>query len=376
MSCTQIASMRQLVCILVALLCFGGCKSKESKSEIDGKVPAFLEANHDIDQELIEESQQEVDDEDMPGAKRKRREGGDYVAAEFKDGAARWRDCGVYVDGKPVGVMNFGERPVTLNPVWVEDKASAPKHYGTDEPGWKIVKQRHYRVTEYLAALGVDLAKIKEIHIYGPNPLNVIVASGDELREKAAAVLFHFGGEVDGKALPVVPEGFGNGKSPDKIGGICVYIEKKPPTLVRNEGMELDGKMIKGVPYYGEPMRGGVRIYLDDRLTAVSKRRLLEDTKGISVQKEDGTVAWDLFAFLKSQGVDTAKIAEAWVIRDERRKEKLSREELEHITFEVDAAASGEIKLGKNQIPTPILALHTKPVTEAQLPHILPDEQL
>ncbi len=288
----------------------------------------------------------------------------DSVARNQKSGAARWKDTGVYVDGQPVGVLSFGELPVTLQPVWKQQQASAPKRPHSDDPGYRIVKQRYYRFTDYLTALGVDLRKVKELHVYGPHISEAIVVSGAELRARGKDFLFHFGGEVWGKPIPLVPRAFGNGKSPDKITGVMVYIDKAPPKLVYNEGMELDGQPVDGIPYYGEPMRGGIRIYLDDRLATVIKRRLLDASKP----------RWKLFDFLAAQGIDTSRITEAWLIRDERRREKIGRAELEAATFESSPAARGQILIGDAKIPASALALHSRPVRDDQLPTILPDE--
>ena len=48
----------------------------------------------------------------------------DYVPAEFKLGASRWKDTGLYVDGKAFGILVFGELPAALEPVWVEQEVS------------------------------------------------------------------------------------------------------------------------------------------------------------------------------------------------------------------------------------------------------------
>ena len=45
-----------------------------------------------------------------------------YTPAEFKSGMSKWRDVGVYVDGQPVGFLTFGELPIALKPVLVEDE--------------------------------------------------------------------------------------------------------------------------------------------------------------------------------------------------------------------------------------------------------------
>ncbi len=298
----------------------------------------------------------------------------DLVPAGVKTNGARWKDTGVYVDGKPVGNLSFGDLPITLQPVWREDEISAPKKPGSKDPGYRIVKQRFYRFTDYLTAVGVDLKKVKEVHVYGPKLSNSIVVSGAELRKKGNGFLFHFGGEVWGKALPLVPDDFGNGKTPDKVAAVLVYIDKKPPRHIPNEGMELDGELVDDIPYFGEPMRGGVRIYFDDKLAAVVKRRLLADPK-LSETAADGSVHWKLLPFLAAQGVDTSKIVEGWVVRGERRREKLTRAQLEHATFISSEQARGEILIGDEKLPAQVLALHSREIQLAELPQVLPDEE-
>src|SRR5690606_16084576 len=54
-------------------------------------------------------------------------EDAEWVPAEHKKGAARWKDVGVYVDGKPISFLTFGELPITLQPTWVKDKVSQNK---------------------------------------------------------------------------------------------------------------------------------------------------------------------------------------------------------------------------------------------------------
>src|SRR5882672_6198699 len=54
----------------------------------------------------------------------------DYVPAEFRSGMARWKDTGVYLDGKPIAFMSFGELPIALQPTWVKEKASQDKPAG------------------------------------------------------------------------------------------------------------------------------------------------------------------------------------------------------------------------------------------------------
>jgi hypothetical protein len=292
-----------------------------------------------------------------------------WTPAEYKVGMTRFKDTAVYVDGKPVGVLTFGELPVALKPVWVEDVVSAPKKPGEPGDGSRKVKQRYYRFTDYLRAVGIDPKQVKEIHVYGPRFSETIIASGADLASKEAkGFMFRFGGEVWGKPIPQVPEGFGNGKTPDKITAVMIYVEKKPPELVRNVGLVLDGQVQTNVPYYGEPLRGGIRLYLDDKMAVWLKRRVLAEQKADHGRK--------IFDILAEQGVDTSKIVEAYVIRGERREEKLSRAELENATLEASAQSKGELLLvsGGKQYRVQVLALHTRRLAAKELPVITGDE--
>jgi hypothetical protein len=298
----------------------------------------------------------------------------DYVPAEFKSGMSRWRDTGVYIDGKPVGFLNFDELPIALKPTWVKDKVSQNKPPGCPEcPAWKWTEQRFYKFTDYLRAVGVDLKKIKTLHVVGPKLSQTVEVSGAELlSKKADDFLFRFGAEIAGKPIPHTPEHFGNNKHPDKINGVMVYITKKPPTITR-EGLTLDGVDIDGIPYYGEPVRGGVRVYLDDKLAAIIKRQDLDVKK--ATKTADGELHWNLEQFLAANGVDMSKIVEGWVVRDFRRKEHFPWSELKGMSFSAGEKAHGEVMLGDKNIVTHVLALHTHALTPADLPEIRPEEE-
>lgn len=298
----------------------------------------------------------------------------EWVPAEFKTGAARWKDTGVYLDGRPIGFLTWGELPVALKPVWSREKISTNKRAGTDDPGWRWANQRFYRFTDYLKAVGVDLTKVKEMHIYGPKFTNSVVVSGKDLQSPAAKdLMFKFGASVSGKAIPRVPGGFAEGNPPDKIAAVTIYVEKEPPKLVPHVGFVLGTDTQYGVPYFGDPIRGGIRIYLDDRYAAIIKRQDLDASK--AVKGPDGEPSWSLPALLASQGVDTSKVVELWVVRDGRRTEKLSKEELAGLTFRASAQAKGGVLLGDKQIRANTIALHTRALKQEELPYETPDDQ-
>jgi hypothetical protein len=184
--------------------------------------------------------------------------------------------------------------------------------------------------------------------------------------------MFRFGGTVGGKAIPIVPNGFGNDMGPDKVSAVMIYVNKKPP-LLTPEGYELDGQLVDGIPYAAEPLHGGVRVYKDDRLVDSLHRRNVVEKDPVSTDA-DGTAHYKLLDILAEDGVDVRNLSEAWVIRDERRKERLTKEELANATFELGARKQNAILIGHEKFSAQVLALHSKPVRADQLPVVLKEE--
>ena len=352
---------------VIVLLAFAiGCRDAKSKDEPQLRpAPVAPTANPNVKlDEPVAEVKPKVKD-----ATKGDQQDSEWTPAEFKAGMSRWKDTGVYVDGKPVGFLQWGELPITLKPTWVRDKVSDRKRPGTNDPGWKWSQQRFYKFTDYFKAIGIDVRKVKEVHVYGPKLSQTLIATTKDLTGPLAEqFMFRFGGNTAGKAIPAAPGEFGNGKTSDKISGVMVYITKKPPTLIRNVGLDLDGQPQEGVPYYGEPLRGGVRIYLDDKLAAIIKRQELDPKR--ATKGTDGELRWKLADVFTAQGVDTSKVVEAWVIRDEKRAEKFSAEMLKTIEFTASAQAHGGVKLTDKKIQANSIALHTREIKQDEIPRV------
>jgi hypothetical protein len=333
-----------VVCVLTT-----ACKSKRA-------APPVAAAHHDagVDAFVIPEDKDE------------------YVPAEFKSGADRWRDTGIYVDGTFVGLLAWAELPVALKPVWIKVKASAPKRFGTSDTGWVWERERRYRFRDLVVTLGLDPAQVKEVHVYGPRFTETTIVSGRELMSKAADEwFFRFGGMIKGKAIESVPEGLGNGVTPDKVSSVMIYVAKKPPVLDRRVGLMLDGEVQEGVPYFGTPLRGGVRVYKDDRLVAYIKRQDLPQDQATTTA---GEPRWQLYPYLTHRGIDVADVVEGWVVRDEAWAEKLDRAQLEDLWFAAGAQAKGHIELGDAKIKAQALILRSHPVAKAEVPTPEPEE--
>lgn len=305
-----------------------------------------------------------------PGVSGRHRAIDGWRPAEFGRGIAKFKDPGVYVDGVPVGMLKFGELPVPLKPTWYVEKAAVSHRASDPGPRFKMVKQRRYRFRDYFRALGININRIRSVHLYGGSKRAVaITITGQTFRNKKNFT-FRFGHTTWGKPIPACPPNFADGNCPDNIRAVAVYIKRKPPKR-QGGSFFLDGKRVAGIPYFGEPLRGGVRVYLDGPLVTTIKRRKLA---GATVVAPDGTVAWKFFPFLKSKGVDTTRIKEAWVIHDHRRRQRLSREQLVNATFVANSQRRGIILFGDKKFPTKALALHTSEISKDALPVFMPHE--
>lgn len=294
------------------------------------------------------------------------------VAKVHAGGMERFKDPGVYIDGVPTSVLRFGELPITLKPVWIEERAAVAFKKGDEGPRFRITKTRRYRFSDYFRELGVDLERIKELHIYGGNQkAAAVVISGKNLRE-FEDFQFRFGGAIWGKPLPACPESVGDGKCPDQIGTMALYVDKEPP---KREGgyFFFEGKRVEGIPYFGEPIRGGIRVYSEGRLAATIKRNKLVASK-IKPTGAPGNEEYGFFDFLASQGMDTNKIQEAWLIEYERRTKKFTREELLKLRFKAGAGGSGEVLIGPDETPAQAISVHSKTLKPEDLPQLLPEE--
>jgi hypothetical protein len=368
----------------VAVAALGGCRDADGRQPVVLR-PAPVTPSPDAPRFVDDFGPRPADDRVNPGelAEDRARAAGkgvgkeageEWVPKEHASGMSRWKDIGVYVDGTPVGFLTWGELPIACKPSWLRDKVSAEKRYGTDDPGWRWARKRYYKFTDYLKAVGVDLRKVKELHVYGPRPSETLIVSGRELRSATANQFwFTFGSHTSGKPLPHAPDGFGNDKIGDKLNGVMVYIDKTPPTLVANDGLYLDGVPQTGVPYFGEPIRGGIRVYLDDRLAMIIKRQEL-DPKAAS-PGADGELAWKLGELLTQHGVDTRKVVEMWTIRGDQRSEKFSAAELGALTFQAGSQSRGGVLVGPSRVLANAIALHTRALTPADMPlQLQPDE--
>lgn len=252
-------------------------------------------------------------------------------------GRERWRGGGVYLDGVPIGMLRHGELPAGLEPIWETQRRRLPFRAG--EPiRYAETRVPRYRIVDYLRAVGVELDTIVEVHLHGGRD-SAIVLTRDDLRRRPGDFLFKFAGDTFGKPIPIVR---GLRTSFDDLQAMTIYSKRKPPRLTAKQTLELDGMPVHGIPYFGEPLRQGVRVYVDDRLVTVLKRNQL----GGSTRLAD---------LLSRVGVATEALARVDLVYEEARAATMSWRDVD-IAF--GEGASGEVMVAG--LPAHAIALYTR----------------
>jgi len=210
-------------------------------------------------------------------------------------GRKRFGQSPLYVDGKAIAVVAYGELPAWL-PTRPEKLSDG-----------RMVNR--FRLAEYLEALSVPVAKIREIHFYGGRG-RIAIMPGEELRRAKSRLLFSFT-EGDAGKMRMHWEGdLEVSDTIDKVQAVAVYIDKKPPPWDRAKWGLVDehGEKIRGIPYVETPLRGGVRLYLDGRIVHVLKRNRTFERKTAPNRIVDGVPYFRMFEYLEEEGVDVDSI--------------------------------------------------------------------
>jgi hypothetical protein len=213
---------------------------------------------------------------------------GQHGAGKEKGG--QFRESTVYVDGKAYGIIRYSELPSSLVPFTLPeiDELNVP---------------RYYRLADYFKAIGVDLARVREMHVYGSHD-RIAIITGDELRS-IHNLIFDFTQQVAGKprarwsqlkALPHRP-------MVDVILGISLYVDKTPPAIVQGE-LTIDGKQVEGIPYVEDGIPKGTRVYVDGKLEGWVRRKTLPD-KLIAPGSPRAHAKFSTDAFLAYVGADS-----------------------------------------------------------------------
>ena len=177
-------------------------------------------------------------------------------------GFKSFKETWIYVDGEPVAAMLVSELP-DIPVAWTLQKEDLDFVLG--DPGSHVRKfyVRRWRLTDYLHALGIPLKKIKMVYLHGGS--GVIAVPGDVLRKFSDGLRFDLTGMDKTKSRFFLPSDMPHFGGFDRYAGVSVLINKPVLDVDVHKNLLQDGVEVVGIPYHGNPERGGIRIYRDGR---------------------------------------------------------------------------------------------------------------
>ena len=205
-------------------------------------------------------------------------------------------DVPVFVDGKQVSVLRYGELP--------------PGVTETTNPAEPDSERRYFRLWDYLKAIGASPERVQALHFAGKTN-EIASLEGSELRAEKDRFVFDFIGGTGGVAEPMWRvKGLKNRLHIDGFTGINVFVATKPWEIDPRERCYLDGDDCKPVARFtSEDLKKGTRVYVDGKLTAYVKRRLLSNDALVS-KAESGDAIYSMDKYLASLGIDGAHAKE------------------------------------------------------------------
>jgi hypothetical protein len=200
-------------------------------------------------------------------------------------------DAPVYVDGKSVGVIRFVELP------------SSVKGKVVKLPGGYT--QTNFTFNDYFKAIGVDLAKVQAVHLYGGK--RIVVLDAAELHRLGSRLQFSFLRGDRGKVRMEWPaEKLNINTTIDLLTRVAVYVDKQPPHMDSDDHLAMpDGTRVAEdkMPYVDSEAGNGTRVYVDGNYVATVKRRKLGEE--LRVPAADETDArFSLAGYTRSLGVN------------------------------------------------------------------------
>jgi hypothetical protein len=241
----------------------------------------------------------------------------------------RKHDTPVYVDGKLVAAMRFSEIPPSVPITW----------HPLDD-GHQALR---FAFTDYLAALGVSVDKVRALHLYGGR--RVMAISGDEVRRVGKGLHFQFSKGIGGAPAYKHAGVVDTNTSIDKISAVAVYVDSEVPEVVhaslKSREQEADQERLD---------KGGMRVYLDGRMLGILKRAAhapLEDRGPVT-----------LAAFLETLGVSLNGVHTAEVVAKDAVAASLDKKKLAaDVLVEVAPQSGGRFQLAGVADGAPVEAL-------------------
>jgi hypothetical protein len=205
-------------------------------------------------------------------------------------------DVPVFVDGKEISVLRFGELPSGLEPI------AKP-----DDPNHRV---RFYRVSDYLKAIGVNVDRVKSVH-FADKSMRIASIEGSELRADKDRFVFDFLQTHTGQPMEAwKTTGLKNMLRIDDIFGVNVFVEKAPMEIDAHRHCYVDdGECMPVARFTTGDLMKGTRVYDDGKLLGYVKRRLLADST-LAGKTASGDSSFSFDRYLASLGIKTANAKE------------------------------------------------------------------
>lgn len=321
---------------LVAALFAGGCKSS-SDAGPSQKVHATEVVGAGVDAQPLTEvhGTNRIDPEDL---------------GQSKGGFAMFKEAWVYLDGMPVGILREVELP-PLPETWVDEIEYLDFNAGDPGPHERVFQVRRWKLADYFEAIGIDLKKIKQVAIHGGR--GSVLVPGDAFRKKKDEFLFDLTGTTEMKLRVWLPMGHDFNTSFDRYAAVSVIVDKPALTVDEENDLVLDGVVLEGIPFYGQPLRGGIRVYLDGKLAIIIKRNSLGDEGRVAPGKDE----WSIPKLMEARGLDPDQVGAADLLDAEGKPTRL--ESIADLSFQTSSQAQGAILMSNGQL-TNAIQLWTK----------------
>ncbi|MEO0815209.1 MAG: hypothetical protein AAFY60_20280, partial [Myxococcota bacterium] len=259
----------------------------------------------------------------------------------------RGQHCPVYLDGKPIALLSHAELPRDLEPLWLEQTRNLPFKPGEPRKT-QTERVRRYRMVDYLKALDVPLDHLKALHMHHGRGM-IAEVTGPGLTAHPDDVMFRFGGDVHGKTIPVLLDAAPVNRRFDHMVALTLYVERDPPTLDSEDKPTLNGQPVEGIAYAELPLKGGARVYVDDRLALILRRKMLR-----------GDAKQDVLArILAAGGASPESVVYGVLIADEKRSDPMDPETLLNAPLTRNETKQFEIQLNGSTAQLDAVALYT-----------------
>ena len=244
------------------------------------------------------------------------------------------RDVPVFVNGKQVAVLRYGELPPGTEPITIPSNS----HHA----------DRYFRISDYLAGIGVNVDRVKAVH-FADKSDRIASLEGSELRGDKDRFVFDFTATTGGMPEMVwSTAGLKTQLRIDYFYAINVFVAKTPWQIDHKQHCYVeDGECRPVARFTDAPMMKGTRVYVDGKLVSYVKRRLISDS-ALATKTSDDEAVFSTDKYLSSLGIKTASVKRIELLSGDSVVASASADawaaDAEKLTFRVVRHAHGKVR--------------------------------